>query len=228
MVNCNKNTLSISKSEQESLRQKRVCVVGCGGLGGYIIEMLTRAGIGQITIVDDDVFCENNLNRQLFSMESNLSMAKVSTIQNQMKHIHPNTVINPMKKLLNNETAIEILWGHHVVVDAVDNIPTRLVLADHCHKLSIPLVHGAIGGWYGQVTTILPKDNTIRLIYQEQWKEGADIEAEGGSLSFVAATTAFIQCGEVIKLLIGRGAVLSKRLLLIDLLENDFTTIEMG
>lgn len=221
-----KNMTALSQSACESLGGKRVCVVGCGGLGGYVVEMLARTGVGSITVVDYDAFSESNLNRQLFSTESNLGVPKVLAARERIRAVNSAVSLHAVEKPLNHETAPQILPGHHVVVDALDNVPARLLLADYCREFSIPLVHGAIGGWYGQVTTILPGDDTIRLIYQGE--SGGDVESELGNLAFTAAATAAVQCGEVIKLLSGKGEVLSKQLLRLDLLDNDYTILDLA
>lgn len=221
-----KNMTALSQSACESLGGKRVCVAGCGGLGGYVVEMLARTGVGSITAVDYDAFSESNLNRQLFSTESNLGIPKVLAARERIRAVNSAVALHAVEKPLNRETAPQILPGHHVVVDALDNVPARLLLAEYCRELSIPLVHGAIGGWYGQVTTILPGDDTLRLIYQRESGEGA--ESELGNLAFTAAATAAVQCGEVIKLLTGKGEVLSKQLLRLDLLDNDYTILDLA
>lgn len=216
---------ALSQSACESLADKRVCVVGCGGLGGYVVEMLARTGVGSITVVDYDVFSESNLNRQLFSTESNLGVPKVQAARLRIRQVNSAVALHAVEKPLDCETAPQILPGHHAAVDALDNVPARLLLAEYCRKFSIPLVHGAIGGWYGQVTTILPGDDTFRLIYQGN--AGGGVSSELGNLAFTAAATAAVQCGEVIKLLTGKEEILSKRLLRLDLLDNDYTIIDL-
>lgn len=220
-----KNILALSPDECESLAAKKVCVIGCGGLGGYIIETLARVGVGYITVVDYDTFCESNLNRQLFSNEQNLGMLKAEAAKNRIQSVNSSVMVNVVTSPLNAENAADILAGHDAVADALDNIPARLVLQEHCRKLGIPLVHGAIAGWYGQVMTIMPEDDGLELIYKGAPDKGA--ESTLGNLAFTAAVAANIQCGEIIKLLTGRGELLSKTLLRFDLLNNEFTKIKL-
>ncbi|MCH5344612.1 MAG: HesA/MoeB/ThiF family protein [Acetatifactor sp.] len=219
------NVPALSRGECESLAEKSVCVIGCGGLGGYVTELLARVGVGRLTLVDPDVFKESNLNRQLFATEHNLGMRKVEVAAERISTVNSSVAVRKIPESLSEENAARLLTGHDVAVDALDNIPTRLLLAKHCRNLSIPLVHGAIGGWYGQVSTILPGDNTLELLYQGDWEE---TDGPGsGSLSFSAAATAAIECGEVLKLLTEKGEVLSKRLLVLDMLENQNTIIDL-
>lgn len=220
-----KNMPALSRKECSALADKRVCVVGCGGIGGYVIEQLARIGVGYITVIDHDTFCESNLNRQLFSTENNLGTSKVLAAHQRINKINSTVEFNAIKASLNEHTAEKFLQKHDVAVDALDDISERFVLAEYCQKLGLPLVHGAIGGWYGQVSTILPGDNTLSLIYQNTSTKEA--EPEAGSLTFSAAMTASAQCGEVIKLLTGKGKLLVKQLLRLDLLDNDYSIIDL-
>ena len=110
--------------------------------------------------------------------------------------------------------------GHDVIIDALDSIETRFILQETAEKLRIPLVHGAIAGWYGQVTTIFPGDNTLDKIYSKKDMKGA--EQELGNPSFTPALVASIQVSEALKILIGRGELLRKKILFINTLEPDY------
>lgn len=219
------NLPALSRDECEGLKGKGVCVIGCGGLGGWTAELLARTGVGRLTLVDPDVFRESNLNRQLFATERNLGQYKVEAAAKRLLSVNSSVEVRAVPKSLDGENAARLLAGHDAAVDALDNVPTRILLAEHCRCLSIPLVHGAIEGWYGQVSTILPQDNTMDLIYQDGWEEAGG--PGGGSLAVTAAATAAVQCSEVLKLLTGRGEVLSRRLLMLDLLENQNTIIDL-
>ena len=121
-------------------------------------------------------------------------------------------------------TGFQTLTQTRVVVDALDSIPSRLALADTCADLGVPLVHGAIGGWYGQVTTQFPGDETIQLLYG-RWVEGKGIEQQLGNPSFTPALVASIQTAEVCKILLGVGSLLRNRKLSINLLEMEFEEV---
>lgn len=215
-----RNMNMLSKEENEKLRGFKVCVVGCGGLGGYVIEMLGRLGIGYITAVDKDVFEESNLNRQILSNVKVLGKSKALEAKNRMQIVNPDVYVNPIVQELNSENAEEILKGHSVVIDALDNIQSRLILQDICEKLNIPLVHGAIAGWYGQVTTIFPGDRTLDYIYKNKVQRG--IEKDLGNPSFTPAIVASIQVSETLKVLLERGDVLRKEVLYIDTYTQEY------
>lgn len=220
-----KNMNMLSKEENERLKGFNVCVVGCGGLGGYIVEFLGRLGIGKITAVDGDSFDETNLNRQILSDTISLGASKAITAQNRMKLVNPLINLTPVTEKLSKENAEEILEGHDLIIDAVDSISTRFLLQEIASKLNIPLVHGAIAGWYGQVSTIFPGDKTFEKIYPS--REGRGIENELGNPSFTPAMVASIQVAEALKVLLGRGEYLRNKLLYIDLLEQEYVVMEL-
>lgn len=220
-----RNFNTLSKEEHNQLRQSKVCVVGCGGLGGHIIEMLGRIGVGTITAVDGDLFEESNLNRQILSDENNLGLSKAKTAKERMAVVNSEINIIPIVEFVDESNAERILSGHDVIIDALDNIPSRLLLQDTCGKLKLPLVYGAIAGWYGQVSTIFPGDASLNKIYREDIIKG--VEKELGNPSFTPALISSIQVSEVVKILIKRGDLLRNKLLFINTLEQDYEVLDI-
>ncbi len=220
-----RNMKTLSLEENNSLKHFKVCVVGCGGLGGYIIEELGRIGIGSITAVDGDVFEESNLNRQLLSSVDNLGNSKAEAAEFRMRKVNPMIKVTAVCKRLDMKNGPDILAGHDIVLDALDNIESRLTLEKLAEQAQIPLVHGAIAGWFGQVTTILPGDRTLSLLYPADESRG--IEKELGNPSFTPALVASIQVAEAVKLLIRRGETLRRKLLIINLLEQEYEVIDL-
>lgn len=163
-----RNISALSQEDNKKLADFKVCVIGCGGLGGYVIEMLSRIGIGNLTVVDMDVFDESNLNRQILSSENNLGISKVEEARNRVRNINSNTNVKVINELFCKENAENILINHHIIVDCLDNIESRILLQEICKKLNIIFVHGAIGGWYGQVCSVFPGDDTLNQIYKEK------------------------------------------------------------
>lgn len=216
-------TLSIF--EIEKLQSAKVAVVGCGGLGGYVLEMLGRMGVGNLTAIDGDVFEESNLNRQLLAETALMGVAKAAAAKKRMAAVNPESAVMAVQEWLTADNARFLLAGHDVIVDALDAIGTRMLLQEAAETLNIPLVHGAIGGWYGQVTVILPGDRTLNRLYQAGQQKG--LEKLLGNPSFTPALVASIQAAEAIKLLVGRGELLRNRVLRIDLLAQEFTVIEL-
>lgn len=211
-----RNREAITPGEQQLLAEKHVLVVGCGGLGGYIIETLGRLGVGYITVVDGDVFQPSNLNRQLLSSMENLGRSKAEAAAERMAAINPEVQVIPVSEYLTAENAAALLRGQDAVVDALDRAQARLLLAEHAARAGIPVVHGAIAGWCARIAVIFPGDPTLNLLYGGE--PGQGLERVTGNLSFTAACTASFQAAETLKLLLGRGRVRRGATLELDLL----------
>ena len=215
-----RNRTTVSTEEQLQLFKSRIAVIGCGGLGGYIIEELARLGVGQIIAIDPDIFEEHNLNRQLLASPNTLGQAKVDAAVARINEINPAVTVTPVKDAFSTANGSELLQGVTVAVDALDSIAFRLELAETCTRMDIPMVYGAIGGWYGHVATQLPGDTTVQRTYCN-WVEGKGIEKQLGNPSFTPAVVASLQVAEVCKIILGKGELLRHRKLTIDLLEME-------
>jgi molybdopterin/thiamine biosynthesis adenylyltransferase len=221
-----RNRNAISVSDQLTLFRSSVAVIGCGGLGGYVVEELARLGVGKIVVIDPDVFEEHNLNRQLFSSPTNLGTAKVDAAFKRISEINPAVNLVPIQAAFSPEYGAALLDGCQVVVDALDSIQVRLELADVSTAMNIPLVHGAIAGWFGHVTTQFPGDDTVQAIYRS-WKNGKGVEQTLGNPSFTPALIASLEVAEVCKLLLGQGTPLRGRQLMIDLFSMEMHVINI-
>ncbi|HEY3309968.1 MAG TPA: HesA/MoeB/ThiF family protein [Desulfuromonadaceae bacterium] len=221
----NRNMISIA--EQLLLFRSRIAVIGCGGLGGYIIEELARLGVGRIVAIDPDIFEEHNLNRQLLSTPLNLGQAKAEAALARVNQINPAVTVTAIKDFFCSANGAELLNGVTVAVDALDSIAYRLELAETCTELNIPMVHGAIAGWYGQVATQLPGDTIVQDIYRN-WVAGKGIEKQLGNPAFTPAVVASLQVAEVCKIVLGKGELLRRRKLSIDLLDMEIHDIPYG
>lgn len=219
-----RNQRTISTEQQLRLFRSRVAVVGCGGLGGYVVEELARLGLGRIVVIDPDVFEEHNLNRQLFSTVADLGRPKVAVAAERVAEINPAVTVVPLMKAFSRERGGELLEGADTAVDALDSIPTRLELAAICNDLRIPLVHGSIAGWYGQVITQFHEDS-LQKIYAGSGEKG--IETELGNPSFTPAVVASLEAAEVCKILLDEGSLLRNRMLAIDLLDMEIIEVKL-
>jgi molybdopterin/thiamine biosynthesis adenylyltransferase len=205
-----RNRQTISTELQLRLHRSTVAVVGCGGLGGYVIEELARLGVGRLVAIDPDVFEEHNLNRQLLSSPALIGQSKAQAARRRVADINPGVVVQP----------VEVAFSPQTAADAADSVPIRLQLADACSRLKIPFVHGAIAGWYGHVCTVMPGDETLRHLYQ-RWSEPKGVEVVLGNPSFTPAVVASFEVAEVCKILLDQGCLLRHQILVIDLLEMD-------
>lgn len=221
-----RNRTMFTIGQQNQLLHNKVAVIGCGGLGGYIIEELARLGVGGIQVVDPDVFVEHNLNRQLLSKIENLGMPKVEAAVQRIKEVNPVIRAFPKQIALSKDNGQEVLGGVDVVIDAMDNVTGRLELGEICNELEVPLVHGAIAGWYGQVLTVFPGEDYLKKVYRNNDADKG-IETKLGNPSFTPAVIASIQATEACKALLGEGELLRGRKLVIDLLHMEFEEVPL-
>ena len=221
-----RNRTTLSEEDNALLQKKKVFIAGAGGLGGYILESLLRVGVGEITIIDPDSFEESNLNRQLLSTEPDLGSSKAEAAGRRAALVNSGTKVTALKTALDKENAQNLCRDHHILMDALDNVEARLILEEAGEMLGIPLVHGAIAGWYGQVSVVMPGDRTLSTLYGG--KESKGIETGLGNPSFTPAVIAGIQAGEALKVLLGKESALYRKLLYIDLLEHEYNSFDIG
>jgi molybdopterin/thiamine biosynthesis adenylyltransferase len=208
----------VSPSEQVKLLQSKVAIIGAGGLGGTVLELLTRMGIGELIIADKDIIGDSNLNRQILSTETNLGQSKTEVAVKRVKEINSSIEITVHSVFIDSDNVKKIINGAEVVVDALDNLPSRFMLQKACRELKIPLIHGAIAGFNGQLTTIFPEDKGLELIYgsnKDLPEHGS--EAELGAPTITPALIASLEVQEVVKILLKRGKLFRNRLLYIDI-----------
>ena len=211
----------ISPSEQVKLLQSKVVIIGAGGLGGTVLELLTRMGIGKLIIADKDIIVDSNLNRQILSTETNLGQRKTEVAVKRVKEINSSIEIVGHSVFINSDNVKKIIEGAEVAVDALDNLPSRFVLQKACQDLKISLVHGAIAGFNGQLTTIFPEDKGLELIYgsnKDLPEHGSEVEL--GAPTVTPALIASLEAQEVVKILLKRGKLFRNRLLYLDIEEG--------
>ena len=224
-----RNIGTIGFDGQAKLLQSAVAVVGAGGLGGTIIELLARQGIGHIIIIDNDRFAEQNLNRQLMSTEKNLGKYKALVAAKRVAQINSAVTVTTFVEKLTKENARRLLKGAQVVADALDNLPSRFAVENACRSLKIPLVHGTIAGFCGQLTTIFPEDVGLCCIYgsSDRFPEQG-IEVKIGNPSATPAIIAAWQVQEIVKIITGIGKPLRNSLLLLDMMEGTADRIDLS
>lgn len=216
-----RNIPALTASECSILQKKRILVVGCGGLGGHIIDQLSRIGVGFLRVVDGDVFEESNLNRQLLSEVGLLGSSKARAAADHIARVNPDITAEAMDVFLTEENADSLVSGCNIVIDALDNIRSRRILFAACEKAGIPYVYGAIQGWVAQAAISMPKDNMIDTLYPE----GIEIR-DNSVLSFTPALCASMQTALCVKWLLGRK-VETGTVYYFDLLNQEFETIPL-
>lgn len=218
-----RNAPAITGGQQALLAEKHVLVAGGGGLGGYIVELLGRMGVGSITVVDGDVFSETNLNRQLYALPGTLGKNKAECAAERLRLVNPEITCIPVREFLTAENSSELLSGQDLVIDALDNGESRVLLARAARSAGIPLVSGAISGWYGRVLLRFPEDEPADFLWQ-----GRAEEASEGNLGVTAALVAAVEASEAVKLLLNKGKPIFKKILDIDLLNAEYMEIPLA
>ena len=138
----------LEAADQKKLAQKKIAVIGCGGLGGYLIEMLGRLGLRHINARDGDVFSVSNLNRQLLATEDNLGKNKAKAAAIRMETVNSEVSVRTCAEYLTPENAARIFDGCDLVIDALDSPQAKCMLEELCEGFRLPLVHGAVEGWF--------------------------------------------------------------------------------
>ncbi|MDO4991200.1 MAG: HesA/MoeB/ThiF family protein [Eubacteriales bacterium] len=210
-----RNLGALSEAECALLREKTVLVAGCGGLGGYLIEMLLRLGVGEIRAVDGDRFEASNLNRQLLSAPGLLGRGKAEVAAERAAAVNPDVRFVAVPEFVTEKNVGQLVRGCDAVLDALDNIPSRRLLAQACNEAKVPLIHGAICGWTAQAAVIMPGDDLLGEIYPE----GAALSSKA-SLSFTPPFCAALQTALCVRLLTGRE-IETGRLYVADLLDME-------
>ena len=214
-----RNIPALTEAEQALLAGKTVAVIGCGGLGGHLTELLARVGVGSIRCVDADVFEESNLNRQLLAAMNTLGTSKAKAAAERVTAIDPAVYVTAHPVFLTRDNARELLTGCDAVLDALDSIDARRILSEACAELGIPMVYGAISGWVAQAAVSMPGDGLIDTLFPP------NVELRDKSvLSFTPALCAAIQASLCVKLLVGRP-VQTGTVLYFDLLNQEFEVI---
>lgn len=214
----------VGEAGQQKLLGAKVLMLGAGGLGSPAALYLAAAGVGTIGIVDMDVVDESNLQRQILHNLDRVGDRKVDSARKTLELINPDLVVNTYDTRLGADNILEILDGYDVVVDGADNFPSRYILNDASVKLGIPVVHGSIFRFEGQITVFDPLDGpTYRdLLPEPPPAELAPSCAEAGVLGVLPGIVGTIQALEAIKIILGLGDSLRGRLLAFDALEMSF------
>jgi molybdopterin/thiamine biosynthesis adenylyltransferase len=216
------NAGTIGSKGQKHLLLSKVMVVGLGGLGGHVVEQLVRCGVGIVVGVDADQFEETNLNRQLYSDLNSIGQKKTEVTQRRVAAINDAVEFHPFASRV-EELEDAAYQEVDLIFDCLDAIPSRLHLQEVGERLDIPLVHGAIGGWYGQVAIVWPGSELLSNIYGTR-QEG--IEKVLGNPPFTPAFIATLMVSEGIKLLLGKKER-ENTVLFADLLNNQWQFVSL-
>jgi molybdopterin/thiamine biosynthesis adenylyltransferase len=208
---------------QEKLKKAKVFIAGAGGLGSSSATYLAAAGVGTLRIVDHDKVELSNLNRQVLHWPADIGQTKVGSAQSKLKQLNPQLKIEAVEEKITQANISKLVEGFDLIVDAMDNLPTRYLLNKAAIEKNIPFFHGAVYGFEGRALTVIPgKSACLRCVYR-----GAVPEETFPVIGVTPAVIGCIQATEVIKYLVGMGQLLADRLLIYDGLNIKFTEFKI-
>jgi len=209
---------------QEKLKRAKVIIAGGGGLGSPSAIYLAAAGVGMIRIVDHDRVELSNLNRQVLHWHKDIGRSKVTSATEKLKKLNPEVEIEAIEETITEDNVSQLMAGFDVVVDAMDNLPTRYLLNKAALEKDIPFFHGAVYGFEGRAMTIIPgKTACLECVYHGATTPGGKFPVIGVAPAIIGC----IQATEVIKYIVGIGALLTNRLLIYDGLNLKFTELQV-
>jgi molybdopterin/thiamine biosynthesis adenylyltransferase/rhodanese-related sulfurtransferase len=219
----------IGEEGQQKLLDAKVLLLGAGGLGSPTALYLAAAGVGTLGIVDDDVVDVSNLQRQVIHTTDRVGMSKVESAEQQINALNPDVKVVKYETRLDSSNIMEIIEGYDVIVDGVDNFPTRYLLNDATVRLQIPVVSASILGFDGQLSVFDPYNGPCyRCLYPvPPPAELAPSCGANGVLGVLPGTMGLLQATEVVKLVVGVGEPLAGRLLLYEALSATFTELKV-
>ena len=215
---------------QAQLKASKVFCVGAGGLGSPALLYLAAAGIGHLSIIDDDNIERSNLQRQILHADEDVGTSKAESAMLRLRELNPSISVEVHPQRLTSENALQLIQGHDIVIDGTDNIPTRYLVNDACELLHIPWVYGSIYRFEGQVSVFNLNDGpTYRDLFPTPPPpESVPSCEDGGVLGVLPGVIGSIQATEAIKVLLGIGEPLRGKLLIYDALEMSMRTLSFS
>ncbi|GAA3591206.1 adenylyltransferase/sulfurtransferase MoeZ [Kineosporia mesophila] len=219
---------------QRRLKNARVLVIGAGGLGSPVLTYLAAAGVGTISVIDDDVVEVSNLHRQVLHAGSATGTPKVDSAVRALTELNPLVTVKPLRARITRDNALDVIEGHDVVLDGTDNFATRYLVGDACSIAGVPLVWGSVFRFDGQVSVFWsrPPQGHVPVTYRDLHPTppppGAVPScAEGGVLGVTCAAIGSVMATEAIKLITGVGEPLLGRIMLFDAAGMTWQTIRV-
>ena len=218
----------IKEEGQEKLLSSHVLIIGCGGLAASALIYLTSMGIGHITIIDNDIVNISNLPRQILFNYEDIGNKKVDIAKKRLEAMNPDVKVTVIDKRIDEDNVKDIIKGHDVVLECTDNFETKFLINDACMSLNIPFVIAGVSDYQGQICTCIPnksKDfkslfSTLPINIDEEYKK-----LDQGVYPLSIGVVSDISASEVIKYLLNIGDLLLNKMLIINLKNNDFKTI---
>jgi sulfur-carrier protein adenylyltransferase/sulfurtransferase len=216
----------VGEAGQLKLGQAKIVLLGAGGLGAPAALYLAAAGVGQLTLIDDDRVERSNLHRQVIHADARVGMAKTESARMTLNALNPRVQVELRSERLRADNVERLLSGHDLVIDGADNFPARYLLAAATRRLNMPMVYGAVERFAGQVSVFDPRradSPCYRCLFPEP-PDAADAPncSEAGVLGVLPGMVGLLQATEALKLILGIGEPLIGRLLSFDTLGMHF------
>lgn len=213
---------------QQKISEASVIVIGSGGLGSPALMYLAAAGVGTIGIVDGDVVENSNLQRQIIHFTGDLDKPKVQSASEKLIRLNPHVRINTCHDFLRSENISAGIKDYDFIIDGTDNFSSKFLINDSCVAMNKPFCHAGVQGFEGQMMTVVPGQSAcLRCVFPEP--PSSDTfpgSGESGILGTVAGLFGALQATEAIKYIIGKGDLLTNRLLICDVLQMNFREVK--
>lgn len=211
----------IGEIGQYKLSKAKVLIIGVGGLGVVILPYLAAAGVGEIGIIDDDVIEISNLHRQVIYKTSAVGKSKVEEAKSMIAQLNPSVKVNAIAEKLSGKNAIDLFEKYNIIIDATDNIAVKYLINDACLVTNKPMVYGSVFRFQGQVSVFnYQKGPNYRCLYPDENSNAVNCE-DGGVIGVSVGIIGMLQANEVIKMILGIGEVLSGKIVVYNILNND-------
>lgn len=220
-----RNFSSLNIDDQTRLAGSRVLLIGLGGLGGYILEILGRSGAGTFILADGDHFEESNLNRQILGTADNPAESKVWAARTRLEKINPFCRCRIISTFLTRDDLPELMTNSDLVIDALGGIAFRSVLLEEASRAGIPLITGFVAGTTGLASAVYPGGKSPSAFWQGKKDEGA--ENRLGNMASIVSLIASVQAAEAIKILTSKISGLANRVFLADFESLTFELLEL-
>lgn len=218
----------VGESGQEKLLQAKVLLIGLGGLGAAVLPYLAAAGIGEIGLIDDDVIEMSNLQRQVIYKTASVGNSKVEEARKMALELNPTLKINAIVERLTGINAISLFEQYDIIVDGTDNLSTKYLINDACFVTNKPFVYGSVYKFEGQVSVFNYQDGpTYRCVFSEESAAVPNCN-EAGVLGISVGIIGMFQANEVLKMVLGIGEVLTGKLLVYNMLNNEQQKFEFS
>jgi len=213
---------------QEKILNSKVLIIGTGGLGAPAALYLAAAGVGTLGLIDGDVVDRSNLQRQVIHFTPDIGKAKVLSAKEKIAQINPDVKVNAMQDLFTASNALDIIKDYDFIIDGTDNFPAKFLINDACVKGEKPFSHGGILRFDGQTMTYVPGSASYRCVFKEPPPPNAvPTCSQAGVLGAIAGMLGTIQAAEALKYIIGKGDLLTNRLLIFNALDMRFRTVNV-